>query len=188
MINDFYTHLPVLLEVLIQTDGSVLELGMGIGSTPVLHGCCKGTISTLPRDLVSMEDDERFCMLLSGYGTGRHQIRHVTDWPKALEVVEAQLQPEVVFVDNGCVDNAHKAYALRKQCIYQLGTKPRVVVLHDANMPDFGDDEEFQALVRTSSRYIYTRLMPWTLVFGWGEVAQRVVSELLDTKRSLVGV
>ena len=49
----YSTHRPVLVKILAITDGPVLELGCGWGSTPLLHKLCKEQ----NRMLITVEDN-----------------------------------------------------------------------------------------------------------------------------------
>jgi hypothetical protein len=55
-IDPYSTHLPLLLRAVAATTGPVLELGMGEGSTPILHEICR----TMGRRLVSYDTDSKF--------------------------------------------------------------------------------------------------------------------------------
>lgn len=60
------THLPLLIEHVLKTSGPVLEQGVGMFSTPILHQLCEGH-----RILHSLEEDpewiERFAHLRSSW-------------------------------------------------------------------------------------------------------------------------
>ena len=48
------SHLPVLIKMVLMTDGPILELGTGFFSTPVLHWLC----AEKKRKLVSYDSSE----------------------------------------------------------------------------------------------------------------------------------
>jgi hypothetical protein len=50
----FMTHLPSLFAVLLATDGPVLEIGCGLGSTPILRAYCQAA----GRVFLSVESDK----------------------------------------------------------------------------------------------------------------------------------
>lgn len=74
------SHIPMLVKLLPETTGVVLELGMGISSTPLLHALC----ADQGKFLVSMDDEKHFIDMFRKYETGGHRIYHIKDW-NALE-------------------------------------------------------------------------------------------------------
>lgn len=112
----FSSHLPLLIEAVYDTEGDVLEMGMGLYSTPVLHWM----LFTDPRrKLVSLESDKRFVDMLGGFRSQNHEIRHVTDWDS--EPIERPWS--VVFIDHD--ENRRSIDAIR------VANYAMLVVLHD---------------------------------------------------------
>lgn len=85
------SHIPMLVKVLPRTKGSVLELGMGMSSTPILHALCvdQGKL------LVSLESEKHFVDMFRKYETPGHDIYLVEDWDKI-----PQTKYGVVLVDH----------------------------------------------------------------------------------------
>lgn len=109
------SHIPALLKALELTKGSVLELGMGISSTPLLHAVCEQQ----DRLLVSCENDQQFIDLFKKYNTVSHQIRFVQDW--------TEVKPEpcsVVLID-------HKPEERRAIEIQRFAYFAEILVIHD---------------------------------------------------------
>ena len=77
---NYATHLPALMRALALTDRPVLELGMGLFSTPYLHYAC----ALAGRNLVSYENDAGWAaqFIAGGYRKDLHQIRITPDWSK----------------------------------------------------------------------------------------------------------
>ena len=50
------SHYPLLIKVMQITSGDVLELGMGMASTPLLHWLCFDT----GRNLISYENNKKY--------------------------------------------------------------------------------------------------------------------------------
>lgn len=88
------SHLAPLLACICQSDGPVLELGIGHFSTPILHAVC----TNMGRKLVSVEDnDEWYKAFVNKYDFGVHHIFH-----KSYDELEFLWKEKwgVVFIDN----------------------------------------------------------------------------------------
>ena len=72
------SHLPVLIKVMSLTKGSVLEMGMGLYSTPFLHWSCYKE-----RILVSYDNEKEFFEINKQYHEGLHEVYFVDNWSKA---------------------------------------------------------------------------------------------------------
>ena len=83
------THIPVLVEYLQKTKGDVLELGMGIGSSLILHEMCRD------RKLVSYEDLEPYMNYFTNLRTSWHDVLLASDW-NTIDIVKPW---SIVFVD-----------------------------------------------------------------------------------------
>lgn len=109
------THIPALLKVLSLTHGNVLELGMGIYSTPLLHWACFGK-----RMLVSYESIPEWYELHKEYHTGVHEVHFVKDFSEA----DIERPWDVAFVD-------HTPASRRKEEIKRLANYAKYIVVHD---------------------------------------------------------
>lgn len=107
------THLPLLIEALRVTNGPVLEIGMGIGSTPVLHSLCAD------RFLLSQENDPNIVKMFRKYEKGNHKIELV-NWEDA----QTAARWSVVLID-------HKPEERRKEDIKLLANLADYIVVHD---------------------------------------------------------
>lgn len=86
------SHLPVLMKVVAETSGPILELGCGLYSTTPLHWAC-----WVPRRrLVTYENNPRFFEFLKRYETDFHEVRCIDDWD-AVDLSEPWC---VAFVDH----------------------------------------------------------------------------------------
>jgi len=72
------SHLPILIKLMNVTNGDVLELGMGVNSTPFLHWACYPN-----RKLVSYENNKECFESFKNYAVGRHEVNFIEDWDKA---------------------------------------------------------------------------------------------------------
>src|SRR3990172_8056396 len=79
--GNYGTHLPALIKAMEKTDGEVLELGMGIFSTPYLHYQCLLS----KRKLVSYENYKAWLDFFTRYGYANeyHEINFVESYADA---------------------------------------------------------------------------------------------------------
>lgn len=119
------SHLPILMRIMNITDGPVLELGMGLFSTPYLHWACYEQ----KRKLVSCENKNAFynMFIFDDYrekdnGYDYHEMKFVIDWDK----VNISGHWSVVLVD-------HNPGPRRKVEVARLADSADYVVVHDTN-------------------------------------------------------
>ncbi len=135
LLSGYYgTHLPALMRCMERTTGPVLELGMGIYSTPFLHYACQNA----GRHLTSYETDAKWAGFFTRYGyeSDLHSIRIVADWDAA----EIERPWDVALVD-------HDPSGRRIVDIKRLAPHARYIVAHDA-------DAKFDMV------YHYSRIYP----------------------------
>lgn len=77
--DNWKNYLPLLLEALEQTEGLVLEYGMGDGSTPLLHDYCKAT----GRMLISYDGNREWANKYEHLASDMHKIYYVDNWDEA---------------------------------------------------------------------------------------------------------
>lgn len=144
------THIPVLLKALELTDGPVLELGMGMMSTPLLHIMCEAQ----NRSLISYDNDGRFIEMFSRFVAPWHVISLIEDW-STLNLYQPWT---VALVDQ-------KPAVARKDAIKQL-THVDYVVVHDTQerADEFYGFEEIYPLFKY--RYDYTKFSNQTTVLS----------------------
>lgn len=108
------SHLSVLIPFIQRTYGSVVELGIGIGSTPVLHELCRG------RKLISYENNKEIYWMFRRFKSDWHEIVLINSWEEA--VLERPWA--LAFVD--------QAPALsRKDTIMRLKPWADYMIVHD---------------------------------------------------------
>jgi hypothetical protein len=119
---NYATHLPALMRALALTDGPVLELGMGLFSTPYLHYACL----LAERYLASYDNNEGWARTFSQYGNfseaSHHSIFIVDDW----DAVHMEAPWSVALVD-------HSPSERRVTEIKRLANLARIIVAHDSN-------------------------------------------------------
>ena len=117
------SHLPVLLQALGKTTGPVLELGMGVTSTPLLSAWCE----LEQRGLWSLDNDAA----VVEWGRQRrtwiaHTIWHVDDWDGETLGVIDRVNFDVALVD-------HSPSERRVVEIARLAHRAQYIVIHDSN-------------------------------------------------------
>lgn len=148
---DWSNHIPMLLQALIQTKGPVLELGMGISSTPLLHMFC----SHENRQLTSYENDPIFIDMFKKFSSKDHNIILVKDWDKA----DLNQKWSVALID-------HKPEERRKVDITRLANLAEVLIVHDSE-PEHNDLYHYDEIYPLfKHRYDYKRLAVHTTVLS----------------------
>jgi len=117
---NYSTHLPALIKALEKTTGDVLELGMGVFSTPYLHYACM--LSN--RKLVSYENYKDWAEMFISYGYENdfHKLHVVDEYSKA----DIDKEWGVALIDQ-TPDKSRVEEAIR------LAKLAKIVVLHDSN-------------------------------------------------------
>ena len=111
------SHLPVLMRAFDRSTGPVLELGMGVFSTPYLHYACM----LAGRQLVSYDDNTRWIGLFEPYQSLLHDIRLVDDW----DTIDLAVHWALALVDHTDTWRAHD--------IERLAWYAQYVIVHDTN-------------------------------------------------------
>ena len=112
------SHMPALLQAVLNTRGDVLELGVGVFSTHTLHSLC----AIQGRRLVTVENYPSWYTWGLQYQTDTHQIIKVEDWATA----PIDRDWDVALVD-------HSPDERRGMELARLARGTRYVVAHDAN-------------------------------------------------------
>lgn len=113
----YASYMSVLLDALQHTEGDVLELGVGINSTFVLHWLCL----YWDRKLVSYEHNPKYYRMVEHCQSDWHDVRLVADWDEA----DIERPWGVALVD-------HAPPLRRKEDIKRLADWARAIVIHDA--------------------------------------------------------
>ena len=117
---NYATHLPALMRALALTDGPVLELGMGLFSTPYLHYAC----ALAGRDLVSYENNAGWAAIFEPYRSHKHTINVVESWDEA----DIEYVWDVVLVDH----SPSERRVVDIQRLEKWG-ESKYYILHDSN-------------------------------------------------------
>ena len=153
----FGTHMPILAAaVLGARPGPVLEYGMGLYSSPLLHMLCEEQ----GRDLLSLDGDPPWAERFDGLRAGpRHTVVGVEDWDLSEPFVDEWLHgrdPAVVFIDHG-PDERRVVDARRVAHLAEL------VLVHDWGQPPLPSQVELASMFQ----YQWTsRVGPFTCVLS----------------------
>lgn len=145
------SHMPVLTKVMELSDGPVLELGMGLFSTPLLHMLCFNK----DRHLTSYESDEKFFKMHGNFVSPLHRIEYVTDWD-SIRIDETPWG--VVFVDH---EADRRAIETKR-----VANMARFVVIHDSekrNDEAYGYPSIYPLF---KYRLDYTKAVPHTTILS----------------------
>jgi hypothetical protein len=141
------SHLPLLIKIITQTKGDVLEMGMGLYSTPFLHWACFPN-----RKIISYENDLKCWEMNKQYNDGLHSASYIEDWDKA----DIEKPWDVVFVD-------HAPSSRRITDIKRLANYANYIIIHDTQRNyKFCNYKKIWPLFKY--RYDYTKAIPWTSV------------------------
>jgi hypothetical protein len=167
--NELYgSHLPFLSRIIDITSGPVLELGMGLYSSPFLHTIC----FLQNRELVSIDSDPQWYEENKKMESDLHKVIFVDDFDQ-YEVNRSNDFKEsrhwsVAFVD-------HKPAKRRKEEIKRLAHCANFVVIHDTE-PESDKFFKYSWVYKLYKyRFDYTALRPNT----------SVLSNFIDVERVL---
>ena len=146
MINKNYlfaSHYPLLTEMLLKTDGDIIEFGTGLWSTVLLH-----IFASPERKVYSVENDDfwldKVLYLKNDYHLFFHNSNELPDKQCSLALVDASPQD------------------LRMEHLRWAALHCEYVLLHDAGHPP--NIEEGDKLFKYKK--FYKEFEPWTVLFS----------------------
>ena len=140
------THFPVLEKSLEITNGAVLELGTGFGSTQELHRLCKG------RRLVSLDNDPRWMSQFIRFRSENHEFFANSNFDHFDSLIR-NTDWDVVLVDHAPA--SRRVVELKK--LYHA----KYIIVHDSEDP--GGVYSFKSVFPTYKyQYLYDKLLPIT--------------------------
>lgn len=115
------THLPLLMKAVNLTEGSILECGAGMSSTPFLHFACIDT----KRRLVSYESDrEFFKRYVYQFKSDFHEVHWLKESVRSWNSLDLSEHWSVALIDQ------HPCEA-RKETIKRLAHNCDYIIVHD---------------------------------------------------------
>lgn len=179
--NSWATHLPLLAKVVAATKGSVLELGPGLYSTPVISQIMAGS----GRLYLGVDTDKEWIDAIEKnrwLADPDHRVRHVLSYrdsslwdPESDDPIGMgrKIIWNVVFLD--CFPDSIRYGLLKDMKEGRVGAT--IIVCHDTS-PNMDKRMGLRPLLGTfKHRFTYDRLMPWT----------DVVSDHIDVKELVIG-
>lgn len=115
------THMTLLIKALQATKGTVVEVGGGVFSTPLLHWLCK----MQDRRLITYENEKQFFDFSHEFQSTRHSVRLINDWDE----MDFKSRRGVVFIDH------HPEFRRGLDAI-RFRNSADIIVMHDTERPD----------------------------------------------------
>lgn len=144
--------MPILARIMDLTDGPVLEMGMGIYSTPLLDIMCAES----KRMLVSYDNDPEWFGENEKWTSDYHQVLFTDNWERA-DI--DRVHWSVVLID-------HKPAPRRIKDIKRLAYNANFIVVHDTE-PESDKFFKYRWIYRFFKyRYDYTKARPHTSVLS----------------------
>jgi hypothetical protein len=133
--GNYGTHFPALIKAMEKTKGDVLELGMGIFSTPFLHYQCMLS----GRKLVSYENFKNYAQFFLDYRypNANHEIIIIDDYANA----KIDKPWDVALIDQS-------PDAERIKAVKRLANFAKYIIIHDSN-----EDVKSEAIYHYSEIY-----------------------------------
>lgn len=148
--KNYTTHYEMLIKVLLNSKGDVIECGGGVFSTPLLHWICKFQ----NRNLISYESDPAYYAFEHMFQSRQHRIRFVENWDK----IEIPKKVGVVFIDH---------HPPERRMIETLRFKDVAdyIVIHDTEREtrEYNQPEVFEQF---KYRFDWKDCRPWTSVLS----------------------
>lgn len=137
-MDPFASHLPILVQAIIKTDGKILEIGRGFYSSPILELTAKNR-------LVSVEVDVRFHK--------ENVSILLPNWSKETLFPFTKDHYSVVFIDPGI-------FEFRGEILKMFANCADFIICHDSDEPRYNYD-----FSQFKHEYHYTKIgKPWTTV------------------------
>lgn len=112
------SHIPILIDIFYRSKGPVLELGMGVFSTPILHSLCLDK----KRMLFSFENNLEYFNMHKSFVDEYHKINLVDNWDN-IEIDNTHCG--LAFVD-------HKPAERRISEVKKLKDIADYIIIHDS--------------------------------------------------------
>ena len=146
------SHLPILIKVLMITDGPVLELGSGLFSTPVMYWLCKSQ----NREFVSYENYKEYFELVKNFNKRKQKVLLIKNWDEA--------KIEGTHWSLALVD--HAPARRRRTEVKRLAHTANFVVVHDTEPESDKWYKYAGPFALYKYRYDWTKAKPYTSVLS----------------------
>ena len=150
----YNSHYSVLAGVVAGTQGPILELGAGDGSTPMLHYIA----STMDRPILTADTNAEWLAKYVGYGTHLHTFKFVEGWKEFKDPFE---RIGCIFID--CAPGEAREHLARR-----YKNRADFVVCHDSEK-DYASGGNYQyEKVIPEFKHVseFRRFRPYTLIMS----------------------
>lgn len=148
----FGSHLPILTRLIDLTDEPILELGMGLWSTPMLDLMCKKT----ERGIASYDNDKKWFDENAKWRSSYHSVEFVEDWEN-INITNRHWS--IVLIDHRPGHRRHKE-ALR------LAHNADFILLHDSEPSQEHWTRYSKIYPLFKYKYVYDKCLPNTTVLS----------------------
>ena len=149
----YATHVGPMGLAVVWTKGPIVECGSGPVSTHLLHWMC------LPdRELLTLEDDEKWFNALQPYASPMHVVAHVVDWKRTLGKIDLE-RWGVAVVDVGQVGTPWSP--LRLELLEFFASRAEIVVVHDTETDAFSNPTVWKSFAHVWT-FQPKAPLPWT--------------------------
>ena len=145
------SHLPVLMKIVGETSGPILELGLGLYSTPYLHYTCLPT----QRSLSSYDHDAGWIRYFRDCRSDFHSVNFIDNW----DLLDCTGRWDVVLIDHG--PDARRYVEARR-----LAGQTKYLILHDSDPENDNLYQYSKIYPLFKYRYDYTTCKPHTTVLS----------------------
>lgn len=145
------SHFPMLIKTVQMSEGTIVELGSGIFSTPLLHWLC----SENKRKLITYENYSHYYEFAEKFKTANHDVRFIKDWDQ----IELNGHYGVVLIDH-----SPKRPRTRGMDVIKFEDCADYIVIHDTGPKieaKYGYDEVWPHF---KYRYDWKECPHWTTV------------------------
>jgi len=146
------SHLPILSKLVDKTDGPILELGVGLYSTPYLHWAC----FSKKRNLTSYENMASWLKYFRDCRTANHTIDVIEDWKK---MDYGDKFYDIAFID-------HEPFEERIISAKKLANNAKYIILHDSDPESDHLNHYSEIYPLFKYRYDYHQAKPFTTVLS----------------------
>ena len=159
------SHIPVLVKAIEMTKKDVLELGVGWGSTPILHWLC----ASKNLGLMSLESDGKWLKKFEEFETDEHLLAEFDFAKNGLDVLGFD-KFGVVFID-------HRPARKRRSSALYFKDKADIIILHDAELADHPAYKYTSMYKQFKYKYVYEDVgTPHTVILSNKLNVERIFS------------
>lgn len=147
--KNYSTHMPLFIRVLLASEGTVVEFGGGIYSTPFLHWFCRFQ----NRKLITYENHSDYYHYERKFQSDLHRVKFVESW----DDIEIEEPVSILFID-------HHPSSQRSLDVIKFKDKADFIIIHDTERDDPNTYDYSRIWPHFKYRYDYKDVKPYTTV------------------------